>query len=146
MSQNTQHFHQWNLLSNHSLKKFQTQLQKKKWMLMLINYYLILVIILKNHIIIESYFQGQHLQRLVRHQLESYNHFINHQIEQTINMFNPVTIHSENDYIPEKDKYIIDIQINFKNFRILPPQIHENNGATKTMFPQEAKLRNFTYA
>lgn len=96
--------------------------------------------------VIESYFQGQHLQRLVRHQLESYNHFINHQIEHTINMFNPVIIHSENDYIPEKDKYIIEIQINFKNFRILPPQIHENNGATKTMFPQEAKLRNFTYA
>ena len=96
--------------------------------------------------VIESYFQGQHLERLVRHQLESYNHFINHQIEHTINMFNPVIIHSENDYIPEKDKYIIEIQINFKNFRILPPQIHENNGATKTMFPQEAKLRNFTYA
>ena len=30
--------------------------------------------------VIESYFQGQHLERLVRHQLESYNHFINHQI------------------------------------------------------------------
>ena len=27
-----------------------------------------------------------------------------------------------------------------------PPQIHENNGATKMMLPQEAKLRNFTYA
>ena len=96
--------------------------------------------------VIESYFQGQHLERLVRHQIESYNHFINHQIEHTINMFNPVIIHSENDYIPEKDKYIIEIQINFKKFRILPPQIHENNGATKTMFPLEAKLRNFTYA
>ena len=27
-----------------------------------------------------------------------------------------------------------------------PPQIHENNGATKLMLPQEAKIRNFTYA
>ena len=26
--------------------------------------------------IIESYFRGQHLERLVRHQIESYNHFI----------------------------------------------------------------------
>ena len=26
------------------------------------------------------------------------------------------------------------------------PEIHENNGATKIMFPQEARLRNFTYA
>jgi hypothetical protein len=24
------------------------------------------------------------------------------------------------------------------------PQIHENSGATKLMFPQEARLRNFT--
>ena len=43
--------------------------------------------------IIESYFKGQHLERLVRHQLESYNNFINYQIKKTIEMFNPVTIH-----------------------------------------------------
>ena len=28
--------------------------------------------------IIESYFQGQHLERLVRHQTESYNNFVNY--------------------------------------------------------------------
>ena len=28
--------------------------------------------------VIESYFRGQHLERLVRHQIESYNHFINY--------------------------------------------------------------------
>ena len=52
--------------------------------------------------LIESYFQGQHLERLVRHQIESYNHFINYQVQRTIQMFNPVTIRSENDYIEEK--------------------------------------------
>ena len=36
--------------------------------------------------------------------------------------------------------------MSFDNFKLYPPQIHENNGATKTMFPHEAKLRNFTYA
>ena len=55
--------------------------------------------------IIESYFGGQHLERLVRHQIESYNHFVNYQIQRTIQMFNPVTIHSENDYVAEKEKY-----------------------------------------
>jgi DNA-directed RNA polymerase II subunit RPB2 len=96
--------------------------------------------------LIESYFQGKHLERLVRHQIESYNHFINYQIQKTIQMFNPVIVHSENDYIPEKEQYFLEIQIDFQNFKLLPPSIHENNGATKTMFPSEAKLRNFTYA
>ena len=96
--------------------------------------------------IIESYFQGQHLERLVRHQIESYNHFVNYQIQRTIQMFNPVTIHSDNDYVASEDKYLLEVFISFTNFKLYPPQIHENNGATKMMLPQEAKLRNFTYA
>ena len=96
--------------------------------------------------IVESYFQGQHLERLVRHQIESFNNFVNYQILRTIQMFNPVTIRSENDFVVEKDKYFLEIFISFSNFKLYPPQIHENNGATKTMLPKEAKLRNFTYA
>lgn len=96
--------------------------------------------------ILESYFHGQHLDRLVRHQIESYNHFINYQMQKTIQMFNPVIIRSENDYVEEHDKYLLEVSVSFLNFKLYPPQIYENNGATKTMFPQEAKLRNFTYA
>jgi DNA-directed RNA polymerase II subunit RPB2 len=96
--------------------------------------------------IIESYFEGRYLEQLVRHQLESFNHFVNYQIQRTIKMFNPVTIRSENDFVVEKDKYFLEIFISFSNFKLYPPQIHENNGATKTMLPKEAKLRNFTYA
>lgn len=96
--------------------------------------------------IIESYFRGQHLERLVRHQIESYNHFVNYQIQRTIQMFNPVNVHSESDYVQDKDKYMLEVDISFDNFKLYPPQIHENNGATKIMLPDEAKLRNFTYA
>jgi DNA-directed RNA polymerase beta subunit len=96
--------------------------------------------------VIESYFEGQHLERLVRHQIESYNHFINYQIQKTIDMFNPVTIRSEHDYIPETKLYVLEIVLSFENFKLYPPQIHENNGATKMMLPQESRLRNFTYA
>ena len=96
--------------------------------------------------IIESYFGSQYLERLVRHQIESYNHFINFQIQRTIQMFNPVTIHSENEFIAEHNQYFLEVQLSFDNFKLYPPQIHENNGATKVMLPQEAKLRNFTYA
>ena len=96
--------------------------------------------------LIATYFRGQHLDRLVRHQIESYNHFITYQIQRTIQMFNSVTVHSENDFVPEHNKYLLDVDISFNNFKLYPPQIHENNGATKVMLPEEAKLRNFTYA
>jgi DNA-directed RNA polymerase II subunit RPB2 len=96
--------------------------------------------------IIESYFKGQHLERLVRHQLESYNDFVGQQLVKTIEMFNPVHIASEQDYDPKSGKYSLELFVTFENFHIYRPQIHENNGATKLMFPQEARLRNFTYA
>jgi DNA-directed RNA polymerase II subunit RPB2 len=96
--------------------------------------------------IIESYFKGQHLERLVRHQLESYNNFVGYQIIKTIEMFNPVRIVSDQDYDPKSGKHSLEIFVTFENFNIYRPQIHENNGATKLMFPQEARLRNFTYA
>jgi DNA-directed RNA polymerase beta subunit len=96
--------------------------------------------------LIASYFEGQPLGRLVRHQIESYNYFIMHQIQRTIQMFNSVTIRSDNDYVADKGQYYLEIHVRFENFKMYPPQIHENNGATKMMLPQEAKLRNFTYS
>jgi len=96
--------------------------------------------------IIESYFKDHHLERLVRHQIESYDNFVNNQIKKTINMFNVVNIRSEHDKDINTGLYSLEMNITFTNFKIYRPQIHENNGATKIMFPQEARLRNFTYA
>ena len=96
--------------------------------------------------IIESYFKGQHLERLVRHQLESYNNFVGYQIIKTIEMFNPVHIASEQDFDVKSGKYALEIFVTFENFHMYRPQIHENNGATSLMFPQVARLRNFTYS
>ena len=96
--------------------------------------------------IIESYFRHHHLDRLVRHQLESYNNFVGYQIIKTIEMFNPIHIKSENDFNAKTGKYTLEMFVNFENFHIYRPQIHENNGAIKLMFPQEARLRNFTYS
>ncbi len=96
--------------------------------------------------LIGSYFRGQHLERLVRHQLESYNNFVGYQIIKTVEMFNPVQIASDLDFDPIKKKHSLELFVTFDNFSIYRPQIHENNGAIKLMFPQEARLRNFTYA
>ncbi len=96
--------------------------------------------------VINSYFRHEYLQRLVRNQLESFNDFTKNQLPKTIEMFNPVVIRSENDFSSTFNKYALEIKIEFDNFSIFRPQIHENNGATKIMIPQEARLRNFTYA
>ena len=96
--------------------------------------------------IIGKYFENGYLQRMVKHQIEAYDNFTNIQIERTIEMFNPVIIHSENDYDTEHCKYKLEVELNFKNFNLYQPQIHENNGAAKVMFPQQARKRNFTYA
>jgi len=96
--------------------------------------------------IIESYFKNCHLERLVRHQLESYNYFILYEIQKTIQMFNPMLIRTEIEHENDPEPTKIDITINFKNFKILRPQIFENNGSSKIMYPNEARLRNFTYS
>ena len=97
-------------------------------------------------ILIETYFKHKHLKQLVKHQLESYNYFVNNQIQQTIEMFNPLLIVSDHDYIKEHNLHRLEIEITFENFSIYRPQIYENNGSTKIMFPQEARLRNFSYS
>ena len=97
-------------------------------------------------VIIEAYFKHKHLKQLVKHQIESYNYFVNNQIQQTIEMFNPLIIASDHDYIKEHNLYRLEIEITFANFSIYRPQIYENNGSTKIMFPQEARLRNFSYS
>lgn len=96
--------------------------------------------------IINSYFDGQHLDRLVRHQIESFNDFVTHQIPKTITMFNHVHIRSEKSFVESAKKYSLEMFVTFENFSISRPQIHENTGAIKLMFPHEARLRNFTYA
>ena len=67
-------------------------------------------------------------------------------MQRTIEMFNPITIKSDSDYDEESDTFGLVVKLYLKNLRFQHPQIHENNGATKTMMPQEARLRNFTYA
>jgi len=95
--------------------------------------------------VIESYFENKHLHQLVKHQIESYNDFIKNQMKKTVEMFNPLVIRSRQDYIKEFKTYRLEIIINFDNLCIYRPEIHENNGATKLMFPNNARLRNFTY-
>jgi DNA-directed RNA polymerase II subunit RPB2 len=96
--------------------------------------------------LIGSYFEGKHLDQLVRHQIESYNDMVNVQLKRTVDMFNPVRIVSDQDYDRVSHTHRLEIEVSFANLYLSRPQIHENTGATKILFPQEARLRNFTYS
>ena len=95
---------------------------------------------------IGSYFKDAHLERLVEHQIGSFNQFITTQLPQTIEQFNPVIIRPDQYFDKDLKKYKLEIYIIFSDFQLIRPQHHENNGSTSVMFPNEARLRNFTYA
>ena len=95
--------------------------------------------------VLNSYFKGMHLQRLVRHQIESYNEWVTVELSRTIEMFNPISVASEQYFNRDAKQHSLDMQLRFENLRLMRPQIHENNGAIKVMFPHEARKRNFSY-
>ncbi len=48
--------------------------------------------------LINTYFSTEHLEQLVRHQVESYNAFISRKIPNTIEMFNPFFTTTDHEY------------------------------------------------
>ena len=96
--------------------------------------------------IIGSYFRGNHLKQLVRHQIESYNALVTSQIPDTIAMFKNTHIRSDQDYNKDLNAYRYEMFINFENFKLHMPEAHETNGSTRMMFPNIARERNFSYS
>lgn len=98
-------------------------------------------------IFIKSYFNNNPEEKLVRHQIESYNNIVKYQLQKTIDMFNKSEpIVSQKEYNPQTEKYGIEMFITFDNLQIDSPQIYEINGVKNTMLPNKARLRGFTYS
>jgi DNA-directed RNA polymerase II subunit RPB2 len=105
---------------------------------------------------ISSYFSGNGVMpatRAVKHQIESYNDFIGHQLMRTIEMFNvhrPIYSKKERAANQEAgiitDRNHIEIYVKFKNLQIDNPQMFELNGTKVILNPNDARLRNFTYS
>ena len=93
--------------------------------------------------IVDSYFEEKKGIKLIKHQICSYDDFIQNRIPEIIKSFNPISIF--HDYQEEHNLYLKEMSIEFDNIYISKPTIHENNGSTKIMTPAEARLRNFTY-
>jgi len=94
--------------------------------------------------VIESYLKEDNYKNLIRHHIDSYNEFTDSKIEQIVKQSNPLVIFNNYDEINNSYKY--EINVNFGNIYFNKPVIFENNGSTKLMYPQDARLRNLTYS
>jgi DNA-directed RNA polymerase II subunit RPB2 len=93
---------------------------------------------------INSFFKKNGPQRLVDHQIESYEDFIRNKIPLIVSSIAPIVVWHEQDLISKKFKY--EFRLTFENVTYIKPRIQEATGRIKPMFPYEARMRNFTYA
>ena len=94
--------------------------------------------------VIKSYFKQNNGKELIRHQLDSFNVFMKHNIPNIIMQSNPLVVYHE--FHEEHNKYKYEIQIRFKDPYFTESIITENDGSSFKMTPNIARLRNFTYA
>lgn len=88
---------------------------------------------------------SQHNNReLVNHQHTSYKQFIEKDIGDVIRQFNTRKLYFNYDVNANKHK--LELHIDFLNYNLGRPTIHENDGSFKIMIPDIAKLRNLTYS
>jgi DNA-directed RNA polymerase II subunit RPB2 len=139
--------------------------------------------------ILEAYFQQMDRKQIIAHQIESFNHFILHDVPEILQATNPVIIRGSPE-IPLSGprsalasatglstsaanalmgqtadeiaaataaassaaaqrpavRYEYEVQVEFLNPQLRKPTIFENNGAVLPMLPNDARLRNLTYA
>lgn len=91
--------------------------------------------------IIQNYFNENNL---VKHQVESFNDFVLRKIDEIIEGFNPIEVHHQ--YLPELERFKYILSVNILNPVLSKPMIYEKDGSTKIMTPNDARLRNFSYA
>ena len=88
--------------------------------------------------IIQSYFNRKNI--IVDHQIKSYNYYVDTIIPQIIYQNFPLII-KFNDI----ECIIREISLDITNIRIGKPHMIENNGCSKLMTPNMARIRNSTY-
>jgi len=93
---------------------------------------------------IQSYFETEGIAKLVDHQIESFEDFVRNKIPLIVASTPHIVVWHEQD--PETKKYKYEFRLSFENITYMKPRIQEASGRIKHMFPQEARIRNFTYS
>lgn len=93
--------------------------------------------------IIASILKQNDNKEFINHQLTSYKQFITKDIGDIIKQFNTRKLYF--NYDPLVNKHRTELHIDFLNYNIGGPTIHENDGSYQQMTPMLARLRNLTY-
>ena len=129
--------------------------------------------------IIDLYFGQAGGRQIVSHQIESFNHFMDIDIPEIIQMVNPLIVRGSPEvplsgprsalasatglstsaanalmgrtteasvFSAVAAKHEYEVSLTFQNVTLRKPTIFENNGAILPMMPNDARLRNLTYA
>ncbi len=91
--------------------------------------------------VLDSYFSDK--RKLVAHQIDTYNHFVENKLQEIINEFNPIV--SYMDFNVELGKYMTEYHVIFGDIYISKPVIDDGK-MKKPMYPNAARLRNLTYS
>lgn len=82
--------------------------------------------------------------QLVKHLISSYDDFILRKLDDILEGFNTIDVFYQ--YMPDREKFKYQILVDVRNPVLSKPLIHEKDGSTKVMTPQDARARNFTYS
>ena len=88
-------------------------------------------------LIIDKYFKRDNI--FVSHQIDSYNDLIDNILPKILSQSFPISMDFKNDIIS-------NIPLSITNIKIERPYYTENNGCSKIMTPNIARLRNYTYS
>lgn len=94
--------------------------------------------------ICDLYFKNNKV--LIEHHIQSYNYFISDQIQNIVKEKNNNPVVINNEYDEKLGRYRKEFVVEFGNVSISKPEILNNDGSVKQMYPNEARLRNLTYS
>ena len=93
--------------------------------------------------VIDTFFKQDNI--LIDHHLNSFNYFMNHELQAIIREkeYNPIKIFNKETWNEDLQMYLETYQIEFGKLYISKPVLYES--PNKPMYPNEARLRKLTY-
>ncbi|KAK9687792.1 DNA-dependent RNA polymerase II, partial [Basidiobolus ranarum] len=93
--------------------------------------------------VITSFFEDK---GLVRQQLDSFDEFIQNTIQEIVDESSNMVLQTTTQHSAHGGEVAKRFHIHFGQIYLSKPTMTESDGSTQSMYPQEARLRNLTYA